>query len=87
MRKLATGQKREKRDIGIALADTDAFAQHRGTWAVTPCVNNDLQGSQRAIQSSGKCTPATSAVQRIMVAAPNPGSVKVEQKLATIVPA
>ena len=27
----------------------------------------------------------TSAVQRIMVAAPNPGSVKVEQKLATIV--
>ena len=57
MRKLATGQKREKRDIGIALADTDAFAQHRGTWAVTPFVNNDLQGSQRAIQSSGKCTP------------------------------
>ncbi len=57
MRELSTGQKREKRNVGIALAGTDAFAQHRGTSAVTPCVNNDLQGSQRAIQSSGKCTP------------------------------
>ena len=51
------GQKREERDIGIALADTDSFAQHRDTWAVTHVSITIYKACSARLQSLGKCTP------------------------------